>query len=83
MVTKIFGYGYIINQFTIYTWNTHFRIKKYVCSREFHRSLVEKYCRHTVYTGGGTGFPPQACQFLHLKHRLYSHLEKNLRERIM
>ena len=50
---------------------------------DFIRSLVEKYCRHTVYTDGGTSYPPQAYQFLHLKHRVHSHLEKILIERIM
>jgi putative transposase len=31
---------------------------------------------------GGTWYP-QACNFLHLKHRLHSTLEKNLIERVM
>jgi putative transposase len=51
-------------------------------AENFIRSLVEKYGRHTVYTDGGTWYP-QACQFLHLKHRLHSHLEKSLIERVM
>jgi putative transposase len=49
----------------------------------FLRSLVSKYGRHTVYTDGGTWYPPQACTFLHLKHRLHSPLEKSLIERVM
>ena len=48
----------------------------------FIRSLVSKYGRHTVYTDGGTWYP-QACRFLHLKHRLHSSLEKSLIERVM
>ena len=48
----------------------------------FIRSLVEKYGKHTVYTDGGTWYP-QACTFLHLKHRLHSILEKSLIERVM
>ena len=51
-------------------------------AENFIRSLVEKYGRHTVYTDGGTWYP-QACNFLHLKHRLHSPLEKSLIERIM
>ncbi|HET9805318.1 MAG TPA: hypothetical protein VFP49_00260 [Nitrososphaeraceae archaeon] len=41
-------------------------------AEKFLRSLVSKYDRHTVYTDGGTWYPPQACTFLHLKHRLHS-----------
>ena len=48
----------------------------------FIHSLVDKYGRHTVYTDGGTWYP-QACTFLHLKHRLHSPLEKCLIERMM
>lgn len=48
----------------------------------FIRSLVSKYGKHTVYTDGGTWYP-QACTFLHLKHRLHSPLEKSLIERVM
>ncbi|HYJ03299.1 MAG TPA: hypothetical protein VEW92_13900 [Nitrososphaeraceae archaeon] len=44
-------------------------------AENFIRSLVDKYGKHTVYTDGGTGYP-QACTFLHLKHRLHSDLEK-------
>jgi putative transposase len=51
-------------------------------AENFIRSLVDKYGRHTVYTDGGTWYP-QACTFLHLKHRLHSPLEKSLIERIM
>jgi putative transposase len=49
-------------------------------AENFIRSLVEKYGRHTVYTDGGTWYP-QACNFLHLKHRLHSPLEKSLIDR--
>jgi putative transposase len=53
-------------------------------AEKFIRSLVDKYGRHTVYTDGGTWYP-QACNFLHLKHRLHSPLEKSLidRKRVM
>src|SRR4026208_1097592 len=51
-------------------------------AENFIRSLVDKYGKHTVYTDGGTWYP-QACKFLHLKHRLHSPLEKNLIERVM
>jgi putative transposase len=52
-------------------------------AENFIRSLVEKYGRHTIYTDGGTWYPKQACNFLHLKHRLHSPLEKSLIERVM
>jgi putative transposase len=51
-------------------------------AENFIRSLVFKYGRHTVYTDGGIWYP-QACRFLHLKHRLYPSLEKSLIERVM
>ena len=52
-------------------------------AENFIRSLVEKYGRHTIYTDSGTWYPKQACNFLHLKHRLHSPLEKSLIERVM
>ena len=51
-------------------------------AENFIGSLVDKYGKHTVYTDGGTWYP-QACNFLHLKHRLHSPLEKSLIERMM
>jgi putative transposase len=51
-------------------------------AENFIHSLIDKYGRHTVYTDGGTWYP-QACTFLHLKHRLHSPLEKSLIERMM
>ncbi|HET9807950.1 MAG: hypothetical protein ACM3VV_06040 [Deltaproteobacteria bacterium] len=53
-------------------------------AENFIRSLIDKYGRRhtTVYTDGGTWYP-QACNFLHLKHRLHSPLEKSLIERVM
>ena len=51
-------------------------------AEKFIRSLVSKYGEHTVYTDGGTWYP-QACNFLHLKHRLHSPFEKSLVERVM
>jgi putative transposase len=50
-------------------------------AENFIRSLVDKYGRHTVYTDGDIWYP-QACTFLHLKHRLHSPLEKSLMERV-
>ncbi len=51
-------------------------------AENFLSSLVDKYGIHTIYTDGGTWYP-QACRFLHLKHRLHSSLEKSLIERVM
>ena len=60
-----------------------FQKKHMFVAENFLRSLVSKYGRHTVYTDGGTWYPQQACNFLHLKHRLHSPLEKSLIERVM
>ena len=51
-------------------------------AENFIHSLVDKYGKHTVYTDGSTWYP-QACTFLHLKHRLHSPLEKSMIERLM
>ena len=51
-------------------------------AEKFIRSLIDKYGKHTMYIDGGTWYP-QACTFLHLKHRLHSHLEKSLIERVV
>lgn len=51
-------------------------------AENFIRSLVSKYGRHTVYTDGGTWYP-RASNFLHLKHRLHSALDKSLIERVI
>ena len=46
------------------------------------RSLVSKYGRHySLYRLWY--LYPQACSFIHLKHRLHSHVEKSLIERII
>ena len=50
-------------------------------AENFIHSLIDKYGKHTIYTDGGTWYP-QACQLLHLKHRLHSPLEKSLIERV-
>jgi putative transposase len=42
-----------------------------IVADNFINSLVDEYGRHIVYTDGGTWYP-QACHFLHLKHRLNS-----------
>jgi putative transposase len=51
-------------------------------AENFIRSLVSRYGSNTVYIDGGKWYP-QACNFLHLKHRLHSPLEKSLIERVM
>ena len=51
-------------------------------AENFIGSLVDKYGKHIVYTDGGNWYP-QACNFLHLEHRLHSPLEKSLIERMM
>ena len=49
-------------------------------AENFIHSLLDKYGRHTVYTDGGTWYP-QACNFLNLKHRLHSPLEREKPDR--
>ncbi|HEX2406508.1 MAG TPA: hypothetical protein VHJ38_04785 [Nitrososphaeraceae archaeon] len=49
--------------------------------KNFIHSLVDKYGRHTVYSEMVEDGIPEACNFLHLKHRLHSPLEKSLIER--
>jgi putative transposase len=51
-------------------------------AENFIHYLVDKYDKHTVYTDGSTWYP-QACTFLHQKHRLHSPLEKSMIERLM
>ena len=51
-------------------------------AENFSNSLVDKYCKHTVYIEGGAWYP-QVCTFLHLKHRLHSPLEKSMIERLI
>lgn len=51
-------------------------------AENFIRSLLDKYCKHTVYTHGGTGYP-KVCKILRLKHYLHSPLEQSLIERVI
>ena len=50
-------------------------------AENFIHCLVSQYGKHTIYTDGGTWYP-HACNFLHLKYRLYSPLEKSMIERM-
>jgi putative transposase len=52
-------------------------------AKNFIRSLVSKYGRHTVYTDDGGTWYPEACKILRLKHYLHLPSEKSLIERIM
>jgi putative transposase len=54
--------------------------KKYICSKNLIKSLVEKYERHTVYIDGVTNYD-EACNVLRLKHYLHSPFQKSLMER--
>ena len=53
-----------------------------VVAERFLYALIKIHGKHCVSTDGGTWYP-QACNFLHLKHRLHSPLEKSLIERVM
>ena len=60
---------------------TYFGRKKMFVAENFIRSLEFKYVKHKVYTHGGT-WGPQA-NFLNLKQRLHSPLDKSMIERVM
>ena len=62
-------------------WNFPIRREKHACCWKIHRSLIDKYGKHTVYTDGGTWYP-EACNVLGLKHCLHCPLEKSLMERV-
>ncbi len=48
--------------------------KSVLVAKNFSHSLIKKYGKHIVYIDGVTRYP-QACNFLHLKHRMHSPLE--------
>jgi len=53
------------------------------CTREGKYSFnLSNYAKDLVYTDCETWYP-QACTFLYLKHRLHSHLEKSMIDRVM
>ena len=81
LVINIFGYGFVLNQYTVQYSNLYFW-EKYACCEKFIRSLVEKYGKPTVYTDDGTWYDDEACNVIGLKHHLHSPLEKSLMERV-
>ena len=85
LVANTFGYGFVLKtSLPLCVWNLHISDERNMFVVEnFIRSLVEKNGRYTVYTDDGGTWYPQACTFLHLKHRLHSHLEKSFIERVM
>jgi putative transposase len=50
-------------------------------AERFLSNLLKEYGSHPISTDGGTWYPPQACQFLKLKHHLHSSFEKSIIER--
>ena len=53
-------------------------------TERFLSHIVKEYGQHPVSTDdGGTWYPPQACQFLKLRHHIHSSYEKSLVERTM
>ena len=52
-------------------------------SERFLSQVVNKYGLHTVWSDGGTWYPPQACRFLKLNHHIHSSFTKSLIERTM
>jgi hypothetical protein len=80
LLINTFGSGFVLNQFTNMLGIYISEERNDVCRRNFLRSLVSKCSKHKVYTDGGTCYLKP---FLHLKHRLHSHLEKSLVERVI
>jgi putative transposase len=53
-------------------------------AERFLSCIVKAYGQHPVSTDdGGPWYPPQACQFLKLRHHIHSSYEKRLVERTM
>ena len=51
-------------------------------AERFLSHIVKEYGQHPVSTDdGGTWYPPQACQFLKLRHHIHSSYEKSMIER--
>jgi putative transposase len=82
LVTSIFGYGFVLSQFTVLCLESIFQKREnMLVAEKFIRSLVSKYGKHTVYTDGGTWYD-EACNVIGLKHYLHSSVEKSLMERV-
>ena len=47
-------------------------------AKRFLDGVTKEYDKHPVSTDGGTWYPPQACQFLKLQHRIHSAYEKSI-----
>jgi len=49
-----------------------------IVAERFIASLINTYGKHSISTADGerTWYPPQACQFLKLKHHLHSSLKR-------
>ncbi len=41
-------------------------------AERFISEVVDEHGKHPVSTDGATGYSPQACKFLKLKHRIHS-----------
>ena len=51
----------------------------FVVVERFLDGVTKEYGKHPVSTdGGGTWYPPQACQFLKLQHHIHSAYEKSI-----
>ena len=51
-------------------------------AERFIQSLIRRYGRHNISTGGGTWYP-QACRFLNVKRHNHSSIEKSFIERMI
>ena len=82
LVTSIFGYGFVLSQFTVLCLESIFQ-KRETCLllKNSLDLVVSKYGKHTVYTDGGTWYD-EACNVIGLKHYLHSSVEKSLMERV-
>ena len=82
LVVNISGYGFVLNQLTVLSWESISQKKKnMIVAEKFIKSLVSTYGKHTVYTDGGTWYD-EACTIIGLKHYLHTPFHKSIMERV-
>src|SRR5918992_2636960 len=67
LVTSIFGYGFVLNQFTVLCLDYTSQRKETCLLLKNSLDLLYQYMENTVYTDGGTWYD-EACNVLRLKH---------------
>lgn len=82
LVINTFGYGYVLNQFTLQCLESISQKRETCLLLKNSYDLLYQYGKHTVYTDGGTWYD-EAYNVLRLKHYLHAPLEKSLIERVV